>query len=164
MKRLCILLVITLVFGFGSIAEAKKGTAEMVKTDGEIFPYIFTNYGVIVQIRDTDELTGDLEGTMDSFCSLIYPYSTDPKFSETSCSCLSIFSGTLKGEPITAAFTIWLPSLESEVRKFEIMQGTGGLVGEGTYTGPRGGVRVLEFNYWFCDRENAQACEARMGY
>jgi hypothetical protein len=165
MRKLSILLIIMVVFGFGSLAEAERGTAVAVTIEEGEDTYTLTEDGdLIIQWPAKDQVTGDLEGTLEGFCTYFYPYTNVNDFYTGSWSCLSYFTGTLKGEPIKAIMNFWQADEEGEVRKLEIMQGTGGLHGKGIYTGPRGGERILEFNYWFCDNENKQACYSRMGY
>lgn len=167
MKKLSILLIIMVVFGFGSLAEAKRGSAVGVNIEEGEDEYTLTEDGdLIIQWSVKDQFTGDLEGTLEGFCTYFFPYTNadDFYFYTGSWSCLSVFTGALKGEPIRAIMNSWQADVEGEVRKFEIMQGTGGLQGKGTYTGPSDGERYFEFNYWFCDNENQQACDSRMGY
>jgi hypothetical protein len=168
MKKLSILLIIMVVFGFGALAEAKRGSAVGVDyEEGEETYTLTEGGGLLVQWPVKSQFTGDLEGTMESVCTYFYPFlapAEDYYFYTGSWSCLGVFIGTLKGEPVKAIMNSWQADVEGEVRKFEIMQGSGGLQGKGTYTGPSGGERYFEFNYWFCENENEQACNSRMGY
>lgn len=132
----------------------------MVRTARQPLPGYDTEIGQIVMFRDTDKMTGDLEGALDSYCILFQPKAL-PKIS---WNCLSMFKGTLKGESIEAVFTVWQADARSNVRKLELMQGTKGLTGVGTYSGPRDGIRTYNFQYRFCEPGNEEACAKRMGY
>ena len=85
MRKLSILLIIMVVFGFGSLAEAKRGSAIGESVEEGDTTWTPTADGWILQWPTKDQFTGDLEGTLDGFCTYFHPEVKNYLFSDMHC-------------------------------------------------------------------------------